>query len=302
MRAPSFAEAAADYRRAVGGTVSADSARRLTEGFGHATIALRTAEVQKVYDLEQGDIGSIAPIAPIAGQANISTDGTMILVRGEGWKEVKLTVISRCEIIDTEKGRKVKLDEHSCQAGLWDADTMARHQYLEGLRRGLIACEKLSSVNDAAPWIGRITEDNFPHVVLIVDWPHAKQRLFTVAQELFGEGNEAATEWAEAKTDLLWQGDVAAITSALKAFPDDETAYRAQSYFEGHAEQMEYARFRQEGYPVGSGTVESGGKNYVQRRMKRPGPGWNRDTGQAMLSGLSELHSGRFDAVWEQCA
>jgi hypothetical protein len=75
-----------------------------------------------------------------------------------------------------------------------------------------------------------------------------------------------------------------------------------QGFFLAHQEQMHYDQYRAAGYPIGSGTVESGGKNYVQRRMKRPGRGWNRPLAQAMLAVLSEMHSNRFDHAWERFA
>ncbi len=33
---------------------------------------------------------------------------------------------------------------------------------------------------------------------------------------------------------------------------------------------------------------------------ERGGRGWNRQSGQAMLAGLSELHSGRFERTWQE--
>ena len=62
---------------------------------------------------------------------------------------------------------------------------------------------------------------------------------------------------------------------------------------------MRYDEFRAAGYPIGSGTVESGINSVVHHRMKRPGRGWVSSNGQAMLAGLSELHSGRFDQAWK---
>jgi hypothetical protein len=49
-----------------------------------------------------------------------------------------------------------------------------------------------------------------------------------------------------------------------------------------------------QGYPIGSETVESGCKNVVHHRMRRPGRDWKRDNAQAMLAGLNKLRSGRF--------
>jgi len=65
---------------------------------------------------------------------------------------------------------------------------------------------------------------------------------------------------------------------------------------------MRYATFRTEGYPIGSGTVESAANTVVHHRLRRPGRGWSRKNGQAMLAGLSELHSGRFEYTWLRLA
>jgi hypothetical protein len=173
--AKSFALAAEAYADAVGGSMSSDSLRRITEGWGRMVEEQReevagraNAPAQKG---ESPQERRVVEVMPIAGQANLSTDGGMVLVRGEGWKEVKLTTISEVEVKpaaerpakESRTSRRaedllVKLKGHSYQAGLWDADMMALHQYAEGLRRGIDHCQRLSSVNDGAPWIERITD------------------------------------------------------------------------------------------------------------------------------------------------
>ena len=62
---------------------------------------------------------------------------------------------------------------------------------------------------------------------------------------------------------------------------------------------MDYARLRREGYPIGSGTVESGINTVVHHRMKRQGRGWKRQHAQAMMAALGELHSDRFMVAWQ---
>ncbi|MDY7040096.1 MAG: hypothetical protein SVX38_04455 [Chloroflexota bacterium] len=61
---------------------------------------------------------------------------------------------------------------------------------------------------------------------------------------------------------------------------------------------MRYDVFRTLGYSIGSSTVESGAKNVVKHRLRRPGQGWSRDCAQSMLAALSELHSERFEWAW----
>ena len=301
--------------------MSSDSLRRITEGWGQKVEQQRVAVAERANaPAQKGESPQerrIAEVDPIAEQANLSTDGGMTLVRDEGWKEVKLTAISEVEVRAAEErtaqasraSRRgedpwVKLQRHSYQAGLWDADTMALHQYTEGLRRGIDHCQQLSSVNDGAPWIERITDLNFPEAVQIVDWSHASGRLWKVAKAVFGDQTPQEKQWVEEQLNLLWEGQGEEIVTALEGLGLDQDRWpdevrQAPGYFETNQKRMRYDDFRAKGYPIGSGTVESGINNVVHHRMRRPGRGWQRSNAQAMLAGLSELHSGRFDLAWQ---
>jgi hypothetical protein len=253
-------------------------------------------------------------VAPITTQANISTDGAMLLVREEGWKEVKVVAISAVRVQPAsvrsaaQPSRRaadplVTLAQHSYQAGLWDADTMALYQYAEGLRRGLDYCPKRSSVNDGALWIKRITDLNFPGVPQIVDWSHAAGHLWSVANAVHGEQTAAAKQWVEPQLDQLWCGQVAQVVETLDQLDLQqprwpELVQEAPNYFRSNQERMRYDHFRTQSYPIGSGTVESAANTVVHHRLRRPGRGWSRIHAQAMLAGLCELHSGRFEHAW----
>ena len=299
--------------------MSADSLHRVTVGTGEATAEHRDKEVEKVYDLPEPTRfmqPSIPTIEPIETQANISTDGGMVLIRGEGWKEVKLTTVSEVEVKSAqerepstsssrrEQDRLVHLHRHSYQVRLWNADEMGPYQYVEGMRRGIDCCQQLSSVNDGARWIARITDMNFPQAIQIVDWRHAENRLWNVANTIFGERTQEAKHWVEVRLDHLWEGDTHIVVKALQQLSLEhkdviDEVRQTPEYFNTRQSKMDYAHFRQKGFPIGSGTVESGINTVVHHRMKRPGRGWIRDNAQAMLAGLSELHSSRFDLMWQ---
>ena len=90
LQAHSFERAAASYQRAVGGPISAESVRRITEGWGAGCEAKREREAEVVNAAgqrgERPGESRLAPIDPIAQQANVSSDGAKLLIRGEGWK------------------------------------------------------------------------------------------------------------------------------------------------------------------------------------------------------------------------
>jgi len=77
-----------------------------------------------------------------------------------------------------------------------------------------------------------------------------------------------------------------------------EDLRQSPAYFESRQSKMEYAYFRQAGYPIGSDSVD-GINTVVHHRMKRQGRGWKRENAQARLAALSEFHSGRFQSAWK---
>ena len=110
----------------------------------------------------------VTATAPIKEQANISTDGGMVLLREEGWKEFKMSVFSEVQVkavkpslAEAHPDPRLTLLRHSYQVGLWTADQMGQHQYLEGVRRQVERCARLGSANDGAVWINRITTANY---------------------------------------------------------------------------------------------------------------------------------------------
>ena len=313
LQTKSFDKAAEAYSDATGGSMSGDSLRRVTQGYGQAIEEQRTAEAEKVYDIKapQSAQQVVTVTAPIQGQANISTDGGFVLLRAEGWKEFKMSVISEVKVKtvnpnlqETAPDPNISLVRHSYQAGLWNADQMGQHQYLEGTRRQVENCLRLGSANDGAVWIERITTTNYPQAVQSIDWAHSQERLGNVSKAAFGEGTSQAKQWFDKQVELLWHGRVEDVVIALYALDWNKITClddirNSPAYFDARTPKMDYARFRQEGYPIGSGTVESGVNTVVHHRMKRQGRGWKRQNAQAMLAALSELHSGRFQTAWQ---
>lgn len=315
LQAKSFDLAAEAYGDAVGGGMSSDSLRRLTEGWGQKEEDKRKSEAERVYAQKSPEPAQkvVKTDRPIGDQANLSTDGGMVLLREEGWKEVKLSVISEVMVSqvvatahDPFPDPQITLKQHSYQAGLWDADEMGQHQYLEGTRRQVEGCPRFSSTNDGALWIERITASNYPQALQILDWGHADERLWKVAKAVFGEGTPQTQSWAQHQIEQLWNGRGNEVVTALNnlhlnqlSCPED--ICQSATYFEARIPKIDYARFRQEGYPIGSGTVESAVNTVVHHRLKRQGRGWKRQCAQSMLAGLSELHSGRFLSAWNSC-
>jgi hypothetical protein len=77
---------------------------------------------------------------------------------------------------------------------------------------------------------------------------------------------------------------------------------QVKRHVDQHWPRLCYDRFRAEGRPIGSGTVESAAKNVVGWRVKRGGQRWSRSGATRMLAALGEVHSKRWSAAGKRLA
>jgi hypothetical protein len=236
----------------------------------------------------------------------VSLDGALVNIREEGWKEVKVATISAVEVEKHQEGdeeSKVRLSKHSYRAGLWEAKEFAKHQWAEACRRGLEKALKIVSVNDGARWIWLIILMCYAPCIEIIDWWHAVEKLWVAANSLLGEGEQRTVAWVEQQKSLLWAGQLRALLHEIRKLcprgePIAEKVWHTITYIFHNRRRMDYERYRQEGYPIGSGSVESACKVVVQARLKQAGMRWSRRGAQAILALRSVLLSERWDAVW----
>lgn len=129
-------------------------------------------------------------------------------------------------------------------------------------------------VCDGARWIWNLVERYFPKAIQIVDWFHAEERLEQVAEEAFAK--EKAKEWLDETLTELWRGNTAFVIKACEKLANRlALASNAVTYFRNNADRMQYDKFREQDYMIGSGTVESACKQIVSQRLRRSGAQWN---------------------------
>ncbi len=119
--------------------------------------------------------------------------------------------------------------------------------------------------------------------VRVVDYYHASQRVWTMAECLFGKGQQASG-WAKKmlKWLLLPGGSNRVLHSAtahrcrqdLKGKKMEEFI-KAYNYLSKRMKYMRYAQYRGQGMPIGSGVTEAGCKTVYTQRLKLSGMRWN---------------------------
>lgn len=138
----------------------------------------------------------------------------------------------------------------------------------------------------------------------IIDYYHASQRLSTMAEALFGKGRQA-TAWAERMRKLLKKpnGPFRVLHAAaamcdrrqMKASARKDFQ-RAYNYIRTRTKYMQYADYRRQGLPLGSGVTEAACKTVFTQRLKLSGMRWSLAGAKTILN-LRVIH---LSGIWEQ--
>ena len=215
-----------------------------------------------------------------------SLDGVMAPLIGE-WRELKNIAWYRVEKVRSYQKRRrhakrvgeqndLQAQDISYSCDFKTGDEFSDLFWASACQRQADLFEELVFVCDGAVWIWKLIERHFPHAVQIVDWYHASEYLPPVAEAAFGLDTQPYHAWLENARSLLWEGQIPKLIYACQQLSSHPTTavHKAVTYFTHNQKRMDYARFRQLGYFIGSGTVESGGKQISALRLKRSGARW----------------------------
>lgn len=294
----SYREAAEAFERLAGLAVSKSTIHRLVEQYGDTLAKEQLKEAEALWESEANEE---AP-PPREGQKEelgIGLDGVMVWV-DDGWHEVK--VGSCFEFGPGERG-EVEARRIGYRAGYEEVEDFRKRMWGYAYHRGLGTDGKAVVLGDGAAWIDGFVETYCPGGERIVDWYHAVEHLWALGREAFGD---KAAEWVEEVKTLLWQGEVEAVvkrcTEVLSGRDDwSEGVARTAEYFRERITQMRYPEFRAAGYPIGSGTAESGCKG-IAWRCKNRGQRWKAKGLVAILALRSAGMGGdrEWSQAWEQ--
>lgn len=280
--------------------VSEATARRQTEQAGAAYVGVQEAEVER--------IERELPPAPKGPEKQLlSVDGAMApLVHGE-WAEVKTLVIGEVAQPVLERGEWVVHSQAlSYFSRLADANSFGRLALVETHARGMERAGQVGAVTDGAEWEQGFIDLHRPDALRILDFPHVAERLSQVGQILWGEGTPQTQEWVGAQCHRLKHEGPAAVlaelANAVQRHPDRPALAEHLNYLRKRVGHMEYPTYQRDGWPIGSGAVESANKLVVEARLKGAGMHWAREHVNPLLALRNVVCSDRWEAAWPQIA
>jgi len=213
-------------------------------------------------------------------------DGALMHVRGENdhpWRELKIGAWFQARGRPPNKpdGKwRIQAENIVYYADVCEAQQFGELLWASGLQRQADQAVELIFIGDGAAWIWRLVDQYFPQAIQIVDWFHACEYLVAVARAACVEA-KARQDWLINTRTALWDGDLDTVLAACQSHiqparpPDDDPAQKAVTYFTNNRARMDYPTYRNNGYQIGSGTIESAAKQIVAQRMKVTGAIWN---------------------------
>jgi hypothetical protein len=294
----SFADGAGLLGRLTGLVVSPETIRSHTERVG-----IELEDVQEAAAAEVERTGEpAAPVDPAPGMLVVEIDGVMVRYL-DGFHEVKLGLVGGQVDGTLESPSYLALRASPDEFGKRLLAEAARRGALEVVGwkgpmvgRGLAVLRRVVVLGDGAVWIWNLAAEHFGERIEIIDYYHATEHVWALANAFYGEGSEKAKAWARKQCGrLLTRGPLGllrALGAIRKCRPEaKETLRLEKGYFRANQSRMAYPSFREQGLPIGSGAIESEARRLVQQRMKLPGARWSETGAQAVLNVRSRLLS-----------
>ena len=275
--------------------VGASQVEEVSEGIGASLEAQQLEEVELAFD--KGELPGVDNASP---WLIVAMDGVMVRHR-DGYHEVKVaTIESVGPTLRTDRRLRAAETRYVVHTG--GPEMFGRLAWIESYRQGVEQADRVIVLGDGASWIWALAEEHWPKAVQVLDFWHATEHLWSMGRALFGEQDERVAPWVQAAKEGLAQGKVRQMMEEWSRLDPNSPELFSQelTYFRNQSNRMNYHEYRERGYPIGSGSVESANRHVVGVRVKQAGMRWLRKGVRGVLALRALLRSGRWTDWWDR--
>ena len=144
---------------------------------------------------------------------------------------------------------------------------------------------------DGCPALQTRLAHAFPDFIQILDFIHANEYLWKVANALFGETDECRLDWMKTHTLHLLSGKTRRLITEFRKLakqPGTRKTARLQllataNYFQRNLPYMDYPSYLAHGYPIASGVIEGACRHLVKDRCELSGMRWSQSGAENLL-------------------
>lgn len=207
------------------------------------------------------------------------------------WREVRIGVVRPLE------------QESKLYVGKQDAYPVVVSDLVQtAVLQGLSSTTAVIGVADGGIGLKEELERQFPGMQFILDKSHLATHLYETADPMGLEASQR-TAWVTSHLDAISEGRVEKVKQQLEkesAAKPNERLRRLIGYLDRFSDAVNYTTFQAQGYPIGSGEVESAHKAIPQKRLKIPGACWHPDSINPMLALRVLRANDWWEDFWEE--
>ena len=303
-----FAQAGKMLEGLLGVHVSEATVRRMTEQAGAHYEQLQTVEAGKFEAetqtaLGQPSVGQEKPL-PVPVKQAISSDGAYVPLIGGEWAEVRTLAIGDVSSQKNAQGKdQVKVTQLSYFSRMTDSETFEKLSEVEIRRRRVRDASAVGAVTDGAVWLQHFVDLHRPDAVRILDFPHAAEYVNAIGEGVRAHGYHLPKKWLDGVLHRLKHEGPDRVLKHLSRLCErclDPEMDKKLRYLSTRRDMMQYPTFQKNGWPIGSGMVESANKIVMQMRLKGPGMRWQPTHVNPMLALRTAVCSDRWPQAWQQ--
>lgn len=244
------------------------------------------------------ETGESAP--PVADKEKdtvyVMSDGSMLFTIEDGWKEIKVgRVFAQKDCVAVqEKRNEIVQSQYVCHLGDAQGFQKKFEYHIDDYKKKVC-------IADGATYIWNWADAKYPDMVQILDYYHAVEKLSDYAKEQIPDAGKRK-QWMDKQEKLLLNNEAASILQSIEKqqghTPAAETGRKAVvSYYGNNLKRMQYKTYKEAGYMIGSGPIESSHRNIVQQRLKLSGQRWTIEGAQRIVNLRAYQKSNRWDEV-----
>ncbi len=297
-----FAQASETMHEMLGVDLCPETVRTLVEGHG-----------KKMAEFQRHDTASEAAFQKAKGEVEFTTDAGKVNTREEGWKDLKIAMVSKREAgkptpLEQIKKQRLPVATFVLAIAMIATAKEFRKGWRPWLRRlGVTCMARVQVLGDGASWIWKAAGRVLTGCQQTLDFWHACQRLHKCAERILGEQTKETKSAYQRGKELLaaqgWTGVCQWVSELLGVEEEKERERRRKAtdkllvYFSKHTQRLNYAERLRSGRALGSGQVEGQAKT-LGLRVKARGARWKLGSVASMASLVCVRNSSQWSEYW----
>jgi len=168
---------------------------------------------------------------------------------------------------------------------------------------GMLQAKEVIFISDGGTWCNTVAERYFKDTIRILDWYHLTEHVWEAGRNLYAD-EQAAERWVSDCLDHLDDSSGIGLLRHLqrcrarRSSTDQEILEGLIGYVQPRLAITDYVEYRELGYVIGSGMMESTCKQLVSQRLKGAGMQWSEEGALAMTQLIAHRINGTWDRFW----